>query len=96
MTNYVSLWRHMEAFSRIVIQNHLSHCEQNHDTIIQTSQQDGDPNGSAGQRLWWAQFLLYSPYCYPTAPVIAQHNQQSTSVKARHVTVNTTGSSFAG
>jgi len=32
---------------------------------------------------------FYSPYNYPTAPVIAQHNQQSTSVEA-------TGNSFAG
>ena len=39
---------------------------------------------------------FYSPYCYPTAPLIAQHNQQSTSVEAGHVAVNTTGNSFAG
>ena len=39
---------------------------------------------------------FYSPYNYPTALVIAQHNQQSTSVEAGHVTVNTTGTSFAG
>ena len=38
---------------------------------------------------------FYGPYCYPTAPVIAQHNQQSTSVEAGHVTVNN-GNSFAG
>ena len=37
---------------------------------------------------------FYPPYCYPTAPVIAQHNQQSTSVEADHVNVNTTA--FSG
>ena len=36
---------------------------------------------------------FYPPYCYPAASVIA-HNQQSTSVEAGHVTVNT--SAFAG
>jgi len=33
---------------------------------------------------------------YPTAPVIAQHNQQCTSVEADRVTANTTGNTFAG
>jgi len=36
------------------------------------------------------------PYCCPTASVRAQHEQQSTLVKAGYVTVNTTGNSFAG
>ena len=49
-------------------------------------------------KIQWIHFLFLPPYfyMYPTAPVIAQHNQQSTSVEANRVTVNTTGNTFAG
>jgi len=73
MTNYVSLWHHVEAFSRIAIQNRSSHCEQTirlSRPVSRTEIPMDQPDVYGGHSSYF-----YSPYCYPTAPIICYCSQ---------------------
>ena len=55
-------------------------------------------SSQSDHKIQWTHFLFLPALLLhlPTAPMIAQHNQQSKSVETDCVTVNTTGNTFAG